>query len=257
MLAPTDLPSLEDDLRRDAEAVAEAGAVAARAAGFQVADTPVRRSQPEWRAATDLAEELNAAALVVGARGRSAITALLLGSFSMGVLHHASRPVLVVHGESPDIAPDAPVLLCYDGSDNAKQALVSAGELFPDRAALVLHVWEPLSSVASVPRIPGLQAALVEGLSEMDRTGAELSEKLAEEGVQLASEAGFQAEGFSEQRDGRAWRAILAVARERGVAAVVVGRRGASAVELAVMGSVSNAVAQHADRPVLVVPGGR
>lgn len=41
----------------------------------------------------------NAAALVVGSRGRSAVQEILLGSVAMGTLHHSHRPVVVVPGE--------------------------------------------------------------------------------------------------------------------------------------------------------------
>jgi nucleotide-binding universal stress UspA family protein len=39
-----------------------------------------------------------AALLVVGSRGRSAIQEIVLGSVAMATLHHARRPVLVVPG---------------------------------------------------------------------------------------------------------------------------------------------------------------
>jgi nucleotide-binding universal stress UspA family protein len=41
-----------------------------------------------------------------------------------------------------------PILVCYDGSDDAKRAVERAGELFAGRRTLVLHVWEPLADVA-------------------------------------------------------------------------------------------------------------
>jgi len=147
-----------------------------------------------------------------------------------------------------------PILLCYDGSDDAKLALARAGELFPGRAALVVHVWEPLGEVASVPPVPGLESMLKGGLDEMDSLGEEISAKLADEGCDVARAAGLDAKALSIRRSGRAWRAILAVAREHYAEVIVLGRRGVSAAELKIMGSVANAVVHHADRPVLVVP---
>jgi nucleotide-binding universal stress UspA family protein len=45
-----------------------------------------------------LADTKSADMIVLGSRGRNAVTSALLGSVSHGVLRHASRPVLVVKG---------------------------------------------------------------------------------------------------------------------------------------------------------------
>ena len=56
------------------------------------------------------------------------------------------------------------------------------------------------------------------------------------------------------QAPGRAWRNILRLAGEHEVEAIVIGQRGVGRAERVLMGSVSSAVVNHADRPVLVVP---
>ena len=147
-----------------------------------------------------------------------------------------------------------PILIGYDGSTNSRQAIARAAELFPDRPALVLHVWESLKDVASVPPIPGLSGVLKGGLDEMDAIGEDVSRTTAEEGTRLAVEAGLTAEPLSTQAPGRAWRGVLAAAREHDVVAIVIGRRGISGAERALLGSVSNGVLHGADRPVVVVP---
>jgi nucleotide-binding universal stress UspA family protein len=147
-----------------------------------------------------------------------------------------------------------PILICYDGSDDSKQAVARAGELFPGHGAIVLHVWEPLSEVASVPPVPGLYGMLAAGLDEMDKIGEEVSERTAAEGAEQANAAGLDAEPLSVKAPGRAWRNILNVARDRDVQAIVIGQRGVGGAERALLGSVSTAVVHHADKPVLVVP---
>ena len=47
---------------------------------------------------------------------------------------------------------------------------------------------------------------------------------------------------------------ILAVADEAGASAVVLGTRGLTGLKSLLLGSVSHAVLQDADRPVVVVP---
>jgi nucleotide-binding universal stress UspA family protein len=44
----------------------------------------------------ETAEERDAAAVVVGSRGLTALRSAVLGSVSYGVVHHCKRPVLVV-----------------------------------------------------------------------------------------------------------------------------------------------------------------
>jgi nucleotide-binding universal stress UspA family protein len=146
------------------------------------------------------------------------------------------------------------ILICYDGSDDSKQAVSRAAELFPAHEAIVLHVWEPLKDVASTPPVPGLYGMLEQGLDEMDRIGDEVSQRIAAEGTERAGAAGLDAEPLSISGHGRAWRNILKVARDRDVQAIVLGQRGIGGAERALLGSVSTAVVHHADRPVVVVP---
>jgi nucleotide-binding universal stress UspA family protein len=150
-----------------------------------------------------------------------------------------------------------PILICYDGSENSKQAVTRAADLFPDQPAIVLHVWEPLKDAASVPPVPGLYGMLEAGLEEMDKIGDEVSARTAAEGAEQAKAAGLAAEPLSVSAPGRAWRNILKVARDRDVQAIVVGQRGIGGAERTLLGSVSTAVVHHADRPVVVVPAER
>jgi nucleotide-binding universal stress UspA family protein len=46
------------------------------------------------------ADSLDSDLIVLGARGRSAFTSALLGSTTLGVLHEARRPILVVRSET-------------------------------------------------------------------------------------------------------------------------------------------------------------
>jgi nucleotide-binding universal stress UspA family protein len=74
----------------------EYGVELARNAGFPVEPRLVRSDMTVWRTILDVAEELDAQLVVVGARGVSPIQSLLLGSTSTALVHHSVRPVLVV-----------------------------------------------------------------------------------------------------------------------------------------------------------------
>jgi nucleotide-binding universal stress UspA family protein len=152
---------------------------------------------------------------------------------------------------------EGPILICYDGSEDSKQAVARAGELFPSGEAIVLHVWEPLKEAASVPPVPGLTGMLDAGLQEMDAIGEDVAKQLAAAGADQAKACGLKAEPMSVRAPGRAWRNILRIAGERDACVVVVGQRGVSGAERVLLGSVSTAIVHHAETPVLVVPGPR
>ena len=167
------------------------------------------------------------------------------------------------------MAGPQPVLLCYDGSDAAKRAIESAGKLLGGGNAIVLTVWESLGSAVlrRPPRLPGELGrdtrALAEDVIEtIDAGVTQDAQATAAEGVEIAAAAGFDARPearraiarTAEREEVTVWRAILDAADEEDARALVLGSRGRSAVQSALLGSVSYGVVHHSTRPLLVVP---
>lgn len=75
---------------------AERGAALAREHGLDALARAVESRGPVAHAMLEAAQAEDAAAIVVGRRGRGAIASALLGSVSSAVVHAADRPVLVV-----------------------------------------------------------------------------------------------------------------------------------------------------------------
>lgn len=90
---PLHVPSAEAGRRLVEEAVRVAERSGLDASPL-VDVTPGRTS----RRIVEIADEYDAAAIVVGARGRSALASIVLGSVSHEVVQYAHCPVLVVHG---------------------------------------------------------------------------------------------------------------------------------------------------------------
>jgi nucleotide-binding universal stress UspA family protein len=156
-------------------------------------------------------------------------------------------------------AAQAPVLIGYDGSDGARHAVREAAKLFGPRAALVATVWEPglayqvgamstAPDLAPVPQLPD-----VEEVKEIDDALEGRADRIAQEGAELATAAGLQAEALAVADEGDVAEAIVDLARERGAAAIVVGSRGLRGLRARLEGSTSNAVLKRSSVPVVVV----
>jgi nucleotide-binding universal stress UspA family protein len=141
-----------------------------------------------------------------------------------------------------------PILLCDDGSDAAAEAVRAAAPLLAGREAIVLHVWQPLSAGALLGAAAGLALP-----PEADEEVAAAAARANEQAADRARQAGFRAEPLVVETLGPVWQAVLDTARARDAAVIVLGARGLSGVQHALLGSVSEKVVRHADRPVLVL----
>ncbi len=234
-----------------AQRSAAEGVRLAEAAGFRAEQLCVPERDHTWHALLDAARSVGASMVVAGAHGRSGIRRALLGSVSTGLVHHAGLPVLVVPGSSKAESEHGPLLLCYDVSEASARAIDAAGELLSPAEALVLHVWE--SWVAHAPALAGASGSVMGVAAELDELAHDQSTDVSARGAETASLAGFEARGISEPAEGPLWRTVLDAADQHGSPAIVLGSRRHGPVSAA-LGSVSNGVVHHSDKPVLVVP---
>jgi nucleotide-binding universal stress UspA family protein len=189
-------------------------------------------------AIVDTAESTATDLIVLGSRGLGTWNALLLGSVSEGVFHHARCPVLIVRGQQ---APFAKILLASDGSAGAFLATQAAGALARKSAAelTVLNVVDPPGALSLALR-PDHAAA-----------DARAREIVASRVRAMAGEADC---GFTfRQESGHPAQEIVRFADENGFPLIVIGSRGMGALKSIAVGSVSNRVAHHAHCSVLVV----
>jgi nucleotide-binding universal stress UspA family protein len=95
-----DLAELDRAVAEDGGRVADEGVRIAEEAGLAAEPMAVEANGPVWKTVKETADRNRAAAIVIGSRGLTGLRPMLLGSVSSAVVHHADRPVLVVHSPS-------------------------------------------------------------------------------------------------------------------------------------------------------------
>lgn len=146
------------------------------------------------------------------------------------------------------------ILIGYDGSEDAKAAIQHAGDLMPGTPATVITIWEPITMrLSRTPAGLGPVTGLGD-ISDIDRETAADAAQRAREGAQLANEAGLRATPDTVSQRFSIAEAIMERADQLDVDAIVLGSRGLTGIRSLLLGSVSHAVVQHADRPVVIVP---
>ncbi|MBO9532712.1 MAG: universal stress protein [Solirubrobacteraceae bacterium] len=87
---------LDEQVSRHALETATEGAELATAVGLRAAPRAEPTTGSPATTILEVADEIEAEAIVLGSRGHGRVASLLLGSTSHHVLHHAHRPVIVV-----------------------------------------------------------------------------------------------------------------------------------------------------------------
>lgn len=185
-------------------------------------------------------ESTRAQMVVVGCRGRNALARGLLGSVSIGLVHHAKCPVAIIHDEDP-LMPHpslAPVVVGVDGSPVSERAVEIAFEEASFRGVdlVAVHAW----SDTGVFEFPGADWSALQSSAEET-----LSERLA---------------GWQERYPDVLVRRVVVADRpahqllEQAQSAqlLVVGSHGRGGFAGMVLGSVSTAVINAARMPVIV-----
>ena len=146
------------------------------------------------------------------------------------------------------------IVICYDGSKDARAAIEKAAELFASQPVTVLTVWQPFMEVAARASLGFGMVPSIPDADEIDEASRQAAAQAADDGVKLARELGLKAEPRVASQLTTTARAILKEADDVGASAIVMGSRGLTGVKSMLLGSVSHEVIQRADRTVAVVP---
>ncbi|MGC4891949.1 universal stress protein [Micromonospora sp. DT227] len=190
--------------------------------------------------ATLVEESRRAELVVVGSRGVGGFAGLLLGSVGAQLAQHGHCPVLVVRPAEQPIPVGGPVLVGVDGSESAAYAVeLAADEADRRDAELVLtHVRAPERGAPEV----AAEATTAERAEAAELLGAAAAQiRVAHPELRVTERPVVAASPETALRDASADASL-----------VVVGSRGRGGFTGLLLGSVSQALVQHAHCPVLI-----
>lgn len=244
----------KDTTEVEVEVVVGESASILQNAGY-AASTAIRTGHPAAEIIA-AAGEIEADLIVVGSHGLTGFKRFLLGSVSNQVLQSADRSVLIVRKPEDDCDganPDPPalnghawrMLVCYDGSDPAKQAVDFCSSLdLEANASIKLLTVLPMVRLFRQDIRQELNWIWQENKDTQKAMLAAAAERLRETTAEVSVEL-TEAGDVSD--------AILAEVDEFNADLIILGHKGKSAIEKLLMGSVTARVAHHACRSVLAI----
>lgn len=230
---------LGEDARSAAEQTRAVLGVSGTAATVRVAEGDAREEIMR------MAEEWDADLVVVGSRGLGRAEGFFLGTVSLAVVRHCTRPVLVVKGRTRTLSS---AILGLDGSEHALNA-VRFFARWPRRVDLALHmvgVVEPLPLPRTAPTMIRAELHAAVAAAEGERREA-LEQALA--AARPVLPFGKTTETVT---SGDPACELLRIADESAADLIVLGARGLGAVKRLLLGSVSEAVLRDAKCAVLI-----
>ncbi len=231
-------PLIDDDEHED---VLDAAAARARRAfpGISV----ITRSETRDPASALIDRSTGAELVVVGAHGKGLLARFLLGSVSHRVSSHALCPAVVVHRNVG--ATGLPVAVGVDGSPGSRAAVLLAVEEAQMRKVplVVVHGWQP-APVSGFDTLPVSQ--------EVIDAQHDVARSVVDDAVAVARAV---APGLEVMSVVAPMGPVLALDSEsENVQLLVVGAHGHQGLSGVAFGSVTSAVVDGAQCPVMVAP---
>jgi len=250
------MPELVEDARKAGRKLVEDAASKLRNAGYET-KAEVRLGFPD-KAINKYASEWNADLILTGSRGLNEVTRFLLGSVAQAVLRDAPCSVEIVRkAASAATAEKHPmkVLVATDGSECAAMAVRTVANLpWPKgtqvRVVTAVQLIAPEALPLSSSLCPEYPASLLDEIWKEAETRA--AQTIVDARKKLEA-AGLEVNTYCAAPSGEPRAVVLDEASKWRADLIVLGSHGRHGFDRLMMGSVSEAVALHANCSVEVV----
>lgn len=146
------------------------------------------------------------------------------------------------------------VLVGYDGSPAAAEAITVGAALLPAATAWIAYLWSPpFSSPELFAHLRRRARNLDELIELVEAEGGAEAQRLVATGIAVARAAGWTADSIVRRTFGSEGFETAALAEELEADLVLVGSRGLGGTQ-ALLGSVSDVIVHYSTSPVLVAP---
>ncbi len=252
----SEMPALVEDARKAGQRLVKQASERLKNAGLEVS-TDVRVGFPD-KAINKYAQEWDADLVMVGSRGLNDVTRFLLGSVAQAVLRDAPCSVEIVRqARAPEqgSVPPMRVLVATDGSTCSAMAVRSVAKLpWPKgtqvRVVTAVQLVAPEALHLSSSLAPEYPTAL---LKEIWKEAEVQAGEALIEARKMLQAAGLQVSIYQSTPACEPRAVILEEAAKWDANLIVVGSHGRHGMDRLLMGSVSEAVAFHANCSVEVV----
>ncbi|MCL5023333.1 MAG: universal stress protein [Nitrospirae bacterium] len=205
----------------------------------------IRQGEESFRFVVDEAEKNGTEMIIMGRRGRTGLSRLMMGSVTAKVIGHAPCNVLVVpRAANMQLGR---ILAATDGSRYGEAASMEAmGVAKRSGATLTVLSVVPSETISAFDIVHSeMQKGLI---AEKERKAAECAIKNVKE---VAEKEGLNIEGLI--LEGRPYEAVVNSATEKKADLIVVGSHGRTGLEKLLMGSVTERIIVLSPCAVLVV----
>jgi nucleotide-binding universal stress UspA family protein len=240
-----DVPDVEEPLRQSAQATIQCAAEYFQRAGLETS-TAVLMGDPKNVVVSEAAG-WGANFIVIGAHSTHSVMQFLLGGVARAVVRLATCSVEIVR-RSPGPEP-LKILLATDGSECSKAAARSIAER-PWPSATLIRILSVVEPSAPLFRPPYFSDESMEELRGKDMQRAQAA--VASAG-NILCEAGMEPSGKIAIPAATPKELILSEAAEWGADLIVAGSHGRRGMNRLLLGSVSEAVALHANCSVEII----